>query len=66
MTQQKHTPTYTAEFCERGVRLFKENRTNYPSNNAAYKTIASKLGCSGDSCGHGVGRRNAMAVNAVS
>ena len=49
MTQRKHAPTYTAEFRARGVRLFKENRTNYPSNNAAYKAIASKLGCSGDS-----------------
>jgi transposase len=49
MTQRKHTPTYTAEFRERGIRLFKENRTNYPSNNAAYKAIASKLSCSGDS-----------------
>jgi transposase-like protein len=49
MTQRKHTPTYTAEFRERGIRLFKENRSNYSSNNAAYKAIASKLGCSPDS-----------------
>ena len=49
MTQRKHIPTYTSEFRARGIRLFKENRTNYPSHNAAYKAIASKLGCSGDS-----------------
>ncbi len=49
MTQKKHTPTYTAEFRARGVGLFKENRANYPSDNAAYKAIASKLGCSPDS-----------------
>ncbi|MCP4184516.1 MAG: transposase [Hyphomicrobiales bacterium] len=49
MTQKKHTPTYTAEFRARGIRLFKENRANYASDNAAYKAIASKLGCSGDS-----------------
>ncbi len=49
MTQRKATPTYTAEFRARGVRLFKENRANYPSNNAAYRAIASKLGCSPDS-----------------
>ncbi len=49
MTQKKHTPTYTAEFRARGIRLFKENCTNYPSNTAAYKAIASKLGCSPDS-----------------
>jgi transposase len=49
MTQRKHTPTYTAEFRARGVRLFKENRENYTSDNAAYKAIAPKLGCSPDS-----------------
>ena len=49
MTQRKPTPTYTAEFRERGIRLFKENRSNYSSDNAAYKAIASKLGCSPDS-----------------
>jgi transposase-like protein len=49
MTQRKHTPTYTAEFRSRGVRLFKENRSNYSSDNAAYKAIGSKLGCSPDS-----------------
>ena len=49
MTQRKHTPTYTAEFRACGIRLFKENRANYASNNSAYKAIASKLGCSGDS-----------------
>ncbi len=49
MTQRKPTPTYTPEFRTRGIRLFKENRANYPSDNAAYRAIASKLGCSPDS-----------------
>ncbi len=49
MTQRKPTPTYTSEFRTLGVRLFKENRANYSSDNAAYKAIASKLGCSPDS-----------------
>ena len=49
MTQRKPTPTYTAEFRERGIRLFRENRSNYSSDNAAYKAIGSKLGCSPDS-----------------
>ena len=49
MTQRKPTPTYTPEFRTRGVRLFKENRTDYGSDNAAYRAIASKLGCSPDS-----------------
>ena len=49
MTQRKHTPSYTAEFRTRGVRLFNENRTDYASDNAAYRAIAPKLGCSPDS-----------------
>ena len=49
MTQRKHTPTYTAEFRERSIRLFRENRNNYSSDNAAYKAIASKLDYSPDS-----------------
>jgi len=49
MTQRKRTPKYTAEFRERGVRRFKENRADYASDNAAYIGIAPKLGCSPDS-----------------
>ncbi|VAW10978.1 hypothetical protein MNBD_ALPHA09-1146, partial [hydrothermal vent metagenome] len=49
MTQRKHTPSYTVEFRARGVRLFKENRADYASDNAAYRAIAPKLGCSPDS-----------------
>ena len=48
MTQRKHTPSYTAEFRARGVRLFNEQRPDYASDNAAYKAIAPKLGCSHD------------------
>ena len=46
MTQRKDTPSYTTEFGARGVRLFKENRADYASDNAAYRAIAPKLGCS--------------------
>ena len=46
MTDKKHTPSYTAEFRARGVRLFREHRSDYSSNSAAYRAIASKLGCS--------------------
>ena len=49
MTQRKPTPSYTVEFRARGVRLFKENRADYASDNAAYRAISSKLGCSPDS-----------------
>ncbi len=48
MTQRRYTPSYTSEFRACGVRLFNENRADYPSDNAAYKAVASKLGCSHD------------------
>jgi len=44
--KKKSTPKYTAEFRERGVRLYREHRSDYTSDNAAYRAIASKLGCS--------------------
>ena len=49
MTKKKHPPAYPVELRERGVRLFRENRSEYTSDNAAYRAIASKLGCSPDS-----------------
>ena len=49
MPHRKHTPSYTSEFRARGIRLFKENRPDYASDNAAYRAISSKLGCSPDS-----------------
>ncbi len=49
MTEKKPTPSYTSEFRARGVRLFREHRADYASDNAAYKAIAPKLGCSPDS-----------------
>ncbi len=33
MTEKKSTPSYTSEFRARGVRLFKENRADYASDN---------------------------------
>lgn len=48
MEQKKHSPKYSAEFRERGVRLYREHRPEYVSDNAAYKAISSKLGCSAD------------------
>jgi len=34
------------EFRARGVRLFHEHRADYSSDSAAYRAIATKLGCS--------------------
>ena len=49
MTKRPYTPSYPSELRERGVRLFKEQRGDYSSDNAAYRAIAPKLGCSPDS-----------------
>lgn len=49
MTKKHYTPKYSSEFRERGVRLHQENRSNYPSDNAAFRAIGGKLGCSADS-----------------
>lgn len=47
-SKKKHTPTYAAGFHERGVRLYREQRSDFTSDNAAYRAVASKLGCSHD------------------
>jgi transposase-like protein len=47
-SKKKHTPTYAAGFRERGVRLYRERRSDFTSDNAAYRAVASKLGCSHD------------------
>lgn len=48
MTTQRFTPAYPAELRERGVRLFRDHRGEYVSDNAACRAIAPKLGCSPD------------------
>ena len=48
MTEKKAAPKYTSEFRARGVRLFREQRPDYASDNAAYNAIAPKLGCASD------------------
>ena len=40
---------YSPEFRERAVRLFEEHRPEYPSEVAALRALAAKLGCSPDS-----------------
>ena len=49
MTNRTYTPRYPTELRERGVRLVKDHRNDYGSDNAAYRAIAPKLGCSPDS-----------------
>ena len=46
MSKRSYTPSYPAELRERGVRIFKEHRAEYASDNEAYRAIAPKLGCS--------------------
>jgi hypothetical protein len=40
MMQKTHTPAYPAELRKRGVRLFRENHSEYSSDNAASRAIA--------------------------
>lgn len=47
-SKKESSPTYTAEFRERGVRLYRDHRSDYTSDTAAYRADASKLGCSHD------------------
>ena len=49
MKKRTHTSSYPAELRERGVRLFRDHRSEYSSDNAAYRAIAPKLGCFPDS-----------------
>ena len=42
MPERKHTPKQPAELRVRGVRLVKENRSNYSSDSAACALIAEK------------------------
>ena len=49
MSKKTYTPTYSAEFRERAIQLFKDHRAEYASDNKGYNGIAEKLGCSGDS-----------------
>ena len=45
MSEKKHTPTYSAEFREHGVRLSRAPRSEYSSDNGAFTALAPKLGC---------------------
>ena len=49
MSKRTYTPTHPAELRERSVRLFQEHRGECCSENASYRAIAPKLGCSPDS-----------------
>jgi len=43
MTQRKHTPSYTAEFRARGVRLFTEQRPDYASEFKLVRAADQKI-----------------------
>ena len=57
MPERKRSPRQPDEPRVRGVRLFKENRSNCSSDSAAYASIAEKLGCS--RFANGASRRSA-------
>ncbi len=49
MESKKTMPRYTSEFRDRAVRLVRDNRDTYGSDNAAFIALSSKLDCSSDS-----------------
>ena len=49
MDQKIIRKPYSPEFRERAVRLLVEHRPEYPSEVAALRALAEKLGCSPDS-----------------
>jgi transposase len=50
---------YSPEFRERAVRMVREHGAEYPSQWAAIESIASKLGCTAETCGSGCGKPSA-------
>lgn len=46
MTDKKHSPSYVAELCARGVQLFRDHRSDCSSESVAHRAIASNLVCS--------------------
>lgn len=48
MAGRRSTSRYPAALRARGVRLVRENRAHYASDDEAYRLIAAKLGCSRD------------------
>ena len=65
MSQKRYTPAYPIELRERGVRLFRDHRGEYASDNAAYRAIAPKLGSRPIVCVPGASRPNAMPASAM-
>lgn len=58
MEKKKLPPKYTAEFRARCIRLYKDHRVDYASDNTAFNAITPKLGCAFVAAG-----RNAMLVS---
>src|SRR3982751_2067978 len=44
----KHTPPYSPEVRERAVRMVLDHQDEHGSQNAAIRSIAAKIGCSGE------------------
>ncbi len=66
MEKKKSPPKYTAEFRARGVRLYKDHRADYASDNAAYHAIAGQSSAARRTVSEsGASRRSAMPANAM-
>ena len=54
MEAKKTTNKFSSEVRERAVRMVQEHRGDYPSEWAALNSIASKIGCTGETLRHWV------------
>ena len=49
MESGKMNTSFSAEVCERAVRMVREHQGDYPSEWAAISSIAAKIGCTAES-----------------
>ena len=58
MSKRPHTPSYPVELRERGVRLFREHRGEYASDNAAIGRLRQSWAALRTVCACGASARN--------
>jgi hypothetical protein len=65
MTKKKHTPAYSAELRERGVRLFEGTVSIIPAIQLRTKRLRPSLAISLTGCVSGANKLNVMTASAL-